>query len=422
MEPAPATSRSAAWRRLAVDALAALAIGVAAWWASCALVPPAGAALGFGTQWQVMSERPFDFYGQLPHRWLAPLLAWATGLGGASWVFFTRLLSVLLLAMVYLTCRRRGALAIDAALVVAAVAVISPNQMYKQVWVGYPDALAYALCFGKLLLARRPIAFWALFFLNLNNHELAVFLLPWLWYLRHEAGGSRKIDVVGASAALLAYGAFYLLVRAKAKALFTFDYFASHPLFPGGTFVVLALVLVHYTLAFGPQLAVLSWCVHSPAYRSERRQFLLVLAAIVGIFCIAFDWTRHCHLLVVPLVLAAQRFLQAGRRLLFVLLVAVGAVAMAFVWPWSMQIAIVTPMYDAALTSGVVQVREVDGMLDFTFGPLRTAVFGWLPMVATRLLLVLAVLAAIWGVGFVLARWRKRSGATPAAGAVASPR
>lgn len=417
MEPAPATSRSAAWRRLAIDALAALAIGAAAWWASCALVPPAAAALGFGSQWQVMSERPFDFYGQLPHRWLAPLLAWVMGLGGDSWVHFTRGLSVLLLAMVYLTCRRRGALAIDAALVVVAVAVISPNQMYKQVWVGYPDALAYALCFGNLLLAGRPIAFWALFFLNLNNHELAVFLLPWLWYLRHEAGGIRKVDFVGASAALLAYGAFYLLVRAKAKALFTIDYFASHPLFPGGTFVVLALVLVHYTLAFGPQLAVLSWCVHSPAYRSERRQFLLVLAAIVGIFCIAFDWTRHCHLLVVPLVLAAQRFLQAGLRWWFVALVAVGLMAMELVQPWSLQIAIVRPMFDAAMASGVVQVRDLNGMPDFTFGPLRAAVFGWLPMVASTLLPVLVVLAAIWGLGLGLARWRKRRGAPPAAGA-----
>lgn len=401
---------------MATDLLLAIAIGAIAYLGSCLLVPPDATSKGFGIQWEMMSQDPFGLVGQLPQRILAPLLGWLSGCGGPpNYVPFTRGLAVFFLATICFFARRRGANWLDAALLVGAVALTSPIQMYKWHWVGYSDPLQYALCFWMLLASKRSAPlFWGLYLLNLLTHELALFLLPWFWFVRRDAGASLRADVVGAMLSVGAYLGFYQWVKATAQQqAYSADYFLSHPLFPGGSVVVLALAAVHWVVAFGPILAVIAWHQHRPEFGRERRHLWLVLAGIVVIFCIAFDWNRHSNLIVLPLVLAGLRFLAAGHRVAFVALAALGAVLMAQTkWnPWPPVSWPTHTVVDPAIQNGVV-ILLPDG--SYGFGPLRAALQGWLPVVWPTLAAIGGIGAAIWGFGWFLAR--RRNGASALGG------
>ncbi|MEO6596754.1 MAG: hypothetical protein ABIP94_18560 [Planctomycetota bacterium] len=380
----------------------ALAVGTAAYLLSCWLVPPGTTTSGFGEQWQYMSADPLGLLGQLPHRILGPLLAYVFGMGGGlRYVYFVRGLAVLMLAVVFLYCRQQKSRAIDAALVTCAVAVTAPVQMYKLHWVGYTDPLCYALFFVMAMAARHTVVFWSLFFLNLLNHELALFFLPWLWFLRREAGGSWRADALGAGAALVLYAAFYYYVKAHAaQQLFSADYFLSHPLFPGGTFAVWALALVQWTVAYGPLLAVLAWHQHRSTIRRDRWHFWLVFGGILAVFCIAFDWQRHTNLIVLPFALASVRFLAAGHRLAYAGLGLV-SVLLFLRWPaWGGSDWPTNQLWPPLFESRLVFAKG----LDYDFGGVREFALGWVPLVWPILLSVYAILAGIWLVGFWFAR------------------
>ncbi|HEB53762.1 MAG TPA: hypothetical protein ENI87_10970, partial [bacterium] len=288
-------------QRFAVEALLALAIGWALYQVSCWLVP-AGPMTGngFDIDWQRMSADPFALPGRFPHRILAPFLAWATGWGGDGYLEFTHGLHVLLLASTaFVTLRLRGSL-LDAVLVAAMVAITAPTQLYKLHWVGYTDPICYSLFLWMIVAVRNPYVFWSLFLVDLMNHELAGFLLPWLWFLRRRTDGRWRLDLVLAGLACAIYLGFYLFVKSQAAQLFSSDYFLSHPLFPGGTFVVWNLAAVHLTTTFGPMLAMLAWHQHHRRAGAERWHLWLVLLGVATIFCIAFDWARHSNLLLLP--------------------------------------------------------------------------------------------------------------------------
>lgn len=394
----------AAWRDLAF----ALLVGLGAYALSCALVWPLDTLPIFSANWQKMSVDPFALLGDFPHRLLTPLLAWLCGCRGEpGFLWFVRGVTVLMLATACLFARRRGATPLDAVLVAVAVAVISPVQIYKLHWVGYVDATTYTLLLWMLLVAHRPGVFWSLFFAALLNHELAAFLLPWAWFVRRQHDDRRRIDVLGAAAALGLYTAFYFYVRAAAPSqLYNIDFFTRYPLFPGGTFATLVVALVHWVVAFGPVLAVLGWFHHAPATRGERGHLWWCLLGILVIFCIAWDWARHTNLLVVPLVVASTRFLVAGHRWLFVALVVSGVGLMLRWSPWP---TVSWPTSEFAsvpllVGTGVVVGNETVGI---GFGPLSAATTRWLPAVWPALWPILLIAAAIWTTGFFIARVRK---------------
>lgn len=394
-----------------LDAVVAVVVGVAAYFFSCVLVPSDAVAKGFGVQWELVSADPFAFPGELPQRFLAPLLSWLVGFRGApDWVLFTRGLSILFLATVFFFCRRRGSAWIDASLITVAVALISPVQIYKQNWVGYSDDLTYAICFGMLLAARRSGVFWSLYFLALLNHEASAFLLPWAWFVRRAEDARWRADAIGASLAIALYAAFYLYVKAVApNQLFSSDYFAKHPLFPGGAFVAWCLVVTHWTLAFGPVLAVLGWHQFAKPRDPERKQLWWLLLGIGVIYCIAYDWSRHSNLVVIPLVIASIAFLRSGQRVVFVALVAVGAVLMQIWSPWPVGSWPTSELIDRepnflANVGVIVPVTTPDNRLAIGFGPLSAALGNWLPRVWPALTCFVAGLAAILAAGAWFAR------------------
>lgn len=396
-----AVGASPLWREL----LLALVVASVCYAISCLLVAPGQTAVTFGAQWQEMSKAPFALSGEFPQRILGPLLAHGLGLGGPKFLLFARGLGVLLLATICVYCRRRGASVLDAVLVVAAIAVTAAVQMYKQNWVGFIDPLTYTLFFAALLASARPVVFWLLFFANLLNHELAVFLLPWLWFVRRQAGGSWRADVAGAGLAIAAYGAFYLWVRAAAPLQkYNAGYFFEYPMFPGGTVVIVTLAMVHLVHAFGPVLAILGWQVHTRTPGRERVHTSLVVAGILAIFCIAWDWSRHSNLVILPLVMASLRFLQAGHRLAFVALVGLGVALMAWISPWPLGAWPTSVLADPVMLFRTGAAVSHPVTLEPMGGPLARVFGGWLPEVWPTLWPILAIGAAIWLVGYLLAR------------------
>lgn len=389
------TSLVQRFRPALVEGLFALAVALLVYGVSCALVWPKPENVGFGTEWQRMSIDPFELKGLFPHRILSPLFAWAVGMGGPHHVVFMRGMHVVMLALVCLYARRLGTARFDAALVVLAIGVTAPVQMYKWHWVGYCDPLSYSLFLIAAMCVRHTAVFWILLLLNLTTHELAVFLVPWLWFLRRQQGASWRVDLAWLGGVLATYAGFYLFVRANAvQHTYSYDFFVENPLLPWGAVAIWAMTLTHWMLAFGPVLAVLAWHQHTAANGRERWQLWLVIAGIIGILGIAFDWMRHGNLLLLPFVLASARFLQAGHRIAYALLVAASTAMLWFHPPWDAGGEPTRTLWEQIKTL-VIAPQPTDFFRVIT---------DWIPAVWPTLLWVYALLAAVWVVGFAIAR------------------
>lgn len=385
-------------RRAVAEGIVAFLVAGFAYFVSCLFLWPAEANKGFGEEWQAMSADPFSWPGRFPHRIFAPLLAWFTGMGGPDYVRFVRALHVLMLACVFLWARRLGTKRFDCGLIVLAVAVTAPVQMYKIHWVGYSDPLAYSLFMIGAMCARRTAVFWLLFLANLLTHELALFLLPWLWFLRRQVDASPRADAAWIAGVGACYAAYYLAVKSVARQVFSYEYFlVVDPLLPWGPIAVWCLMLTHWLLAFGPVLAVIAWHWHTPSHGRERWQLWLVVAGILAILALAFDWMRHANLIVLPFVLASARFLKAGGRIAYAALLAVSALMLWLHPPWD---AGGEPTRTLWIRIGELVIAPQPK--DFS-----RVITEWLPAVWPTLLWVYTLLGLVWLLGFGMARWRR---------------
>ncbi|MCY2958294.1 MAG: hypothetical protein NT107_14815 [Planctomycetota bacterium] len=377
------------------DALLAAVVGTALYFLTCLWLPYGPAPkVGFPEQWALMAKDPFGLVGQFPHRLLAPLLAWCLFLGNDFYTF-ARAVSVLLLAVVFLFCRSRGSKPIDALLVTLAIAVSGAVQMYKmpppRQWGGYPDALTFSLLLLCVIAVRHSAVFWGLFFVNLCNHEVAMFVLPWLLFVRREQGARFSNDLLYLGIVLGAYAALRIYIGAHASAaVYTVDYFKndSQRMFPCGTFWLAILVLAYWLVAFGPLLIVLAWHQSTRANGRERMQLWLMVGGILAVFVFAYDFSRHGNLLLIPIVLASVRFLAAEQRHrgLFVLLILVLAASFFYTDP-----VVVQHFMDATLSCLVP--------LDYS-----KAITCALPKTWLAVLACVATALCLWAIGMRLAR------------------
>lgn len=323
LDASRAGSGSGAFRRIE-EALLAMSAGVVAYLASCLVEPARSTPHGFGLQWRDMSEQPFEFLGQLPHRMLTPLLAHFVGLDGDSFTDFTRLSGAVMLALVCYVCRVRGSAWIDAFVITLAIAFTGAIQIYKRGMIGYCDNVGFSLFALGWLCRRRGFVFWPLYFLNLVNHDMAAFFLPWMWFLRREAGALRRWDALGAGTVLFVYYLFRLYV-AKHAATWEYDegYFLANCFLPFHFVWIWFLAGCHLLLQFGPMLTLLLW--HSWQERPERERLgtALMLLGMGGVFCFAYDVHRHSNLIFLPIVFASTRFLVDLRsRVVYLFLIA----------------------------------------------------------------------------------------------------
>jgi hypothetical protein len=399
-------------KRVASDLLLAIAFGWFAYVVSCWLVAPHLVPVTFGTQWQTMSEDPFKLFGQFPHRILVPVLAWMFGQGGEGYLGFTHVLHMAMLAATFFACRRFQGAVLDAVLVTLAIAITAPVQMYKVHWVGFADPACYTLFLLMLVAARNPYVLWSLFLINLFNHEMAAFFLPWLWFLRRRQDRRWRLDAICAAAAIAIYAGFYFYVKGAAQQTYSVDYFMANPLFPGGTFVVWNLAAVHWIVAFGPVLALLAWHQHRKGTGGDRWHLWLVLLCILTVFCIAFDWARHSNLLLLPLVIASVAFLASGNKSRIIYAVLLVLSAFLFWWkpPWAADAWPTKLLANLPLlvTTEVVHLTPPPAEFE-SFGTLEASLQKWLPAIWKPLAVIYAIGISIWCAGWAYARHQNRA-------------
>lgn len=317
-----------------VEFAMAFAVGVLAYLVSFVIKPQVMVPNNFGTFWQQMSVAPFAFVGDFPHRMLGPLIAHYLGMGGPLWVPFTQLTSVVFLCVVFRVARWRGAEAIDAVLITFAIALTGAVQSYKSGMVGYVDNLGYTITLCIWMSARRPWLFWPLLLIDLVNHEMVGFFLPWFLWLRRQAGGRIRTDVIGMVVVFGLYYAYRKYVGAHAPAWrYDADYFQKH-LFLPFTFVYLwFLAAVHQLQMYGPMLVVVIWHALRMRPDFERMHTLLIVGGFLTIFFVAYDVSRHSNMIFIPMLIASVRFLGTRRsRFAYVALIGAAAGLSDYAW------------------------------------------------------------------------------------------
>ncbi len=308
-----------------VELAMALSVGLVTYLVSYVVAPQVMQPNNFGEMWQNMSRAPFAFVGDFPHRLLGPLIAHYVGMGGALWVPFTQITAVVFLCLVFRVARWRGSEVVDAVLITFAVALTGAIQIYKAEMRGYVDNLGYSLTLLTWMSARRTLVFWPLILLNLTNHEMVGFFLPWFLFLRRQAGTSIRADIVGLVVVLGLYVAFRKYVGAHAPAwLYDGDYFLDHLFLPFSFVWLWLLAAIHQLQMFGPILAIVLWHAWRMQPNYERMHTLLIVGGFMTIFFVAYDVNRHSNMIFIPLLVASARFLGT-RRSRFAYLALLGA-------------------------------------------------------------------------------------------------
>jgi hypothetical protein len=284
-------------------------------------------------RYEALSVDPFA-RSDYSHRILAPLLAHVLQLDGERFRVFTLGCSVLLLAGIYVYCRRAGVAAAGSVLVVLAFA-ITRTVGNSSLLPGLTDTLCYLLLLCALMSLARSFAFWAFFVLNLLNHEQIAFLLPWLLYLRHAAGAAPlRADAAVGLVVLGLYAALRQSLGAGVAALHVaytirppLDYLAEY-----------GMVWWFLWTSFGFLLALL--VAYGASGRRERTSALLCLACSAATYVMAWDPYRYIHLAFGVFLIAAVRFLGEPGRLRWFAALLAGNVLLFFASRWIMDLAI----------------------------------------------------------------------------------
>ena len=157
---------------------------------------------------------------------------------------------------------------------------------------------------------------------------------------------------------------------------------------------------------------MLAWHQHGRPARGERWHLWLVSLGVLVIFYIAFDWARHSNLLMLPLVIAAARFVREGPRhqAVFAGLLALTWGLFELVPPWS------STAWPTNLLANPIVLTETgllvigQGEFEIGFGTLGDALGRWLPRVWPVLAAVHGLGVGIWAAGWGLTRLRASRG------------
>jgi len=299
-----------------LDPCFAAAAGALLWVGANALVPAAAAPFpGHGERFATMATDPLAFGGAFPHRVLWPLLARGAAACGLDVVGFSALCNGLLLAVVCHVVRARAGRAVDALLAGAAIAV-SGGVLVYQTMACFSDPLNLALLLLAAHWAARPWRLWACALLGALSHELMLFFLPWMFWLRLRHGGSLRSDgYIGAAVVVAAYGGWRLFVAAQAPpGGYGAGYYVENNFWAPWLLPALgALWLLVTVVEFGPLLAVVAagWRTGAAAV-GGRVGIALFVGGVPPLLWFAYDVMRFAALLAVPLTLCAADLLRAG--------------------------------------------------------------------------------------------------------------
>jgi hypothetical protein len=320
-----------------LDPCLAAAAGAMLWAGANALVPAATAPFpGHGERFAAMAANPLAFDGAFPHRVLWPLLARGASACGLDVVGFSALCNGLLLAVVFHVVRARAGRAVDGLLAGAAVAV-SGGVLVYQTMACFSDPSNLALLLLAAHWAARPWRLWACALLGALSHELMLFFVPWLFWLRLRHGGSLRGDgCIGAALVVAAYAGWRWFVHAQAPAGgYDAAYYVANNFWAPWLLPALgALWLLVTVVEFGPLLAVVAagWRAGAMAV-GGRVGLALFVAGVLPLMWFAYDVMRFAALFAVPLTLCAADLLRAGGgRARAALAALVVAAAATYVW------------------------------------------------------------------------------------------
>jgi hypothetical protein len=295
---------------VATGAAVVLLLIVAEW-----MMPLAKAPFpGHGERFAAMAAAPFAFAGEFPHRVLWPALAHALGWFGISPVGATRVGSGILLWAVYRLARSRGLSLGDARLLTAGVAVSGPVLMY-QTMTCFSDSLNLAILVLQMRYAHRPALFWSLLFVGALSHELALFFVPWLIWLRRQHGARFADSLLALLGVGAAYAAFRLWVQSHGGGSYGFAYYFENMIWvPWGLPALWAMWLLITLVEFGPLLVCLGGSVLRPAVDlGGRTGAWLYIACMLPLMVLAYDVMRFATFWLVPVLIGAVALLQAPR-------------------------------------------------------------------------------------------------------------
>ncbi|MSR40099.1 MAG: hypothetical protein EXS02_14850 [Planctomycetes bacterium] len=402
--------------------LLAVCVGGLCYFVTEWFVPPSLDCFSYGKDYQALSADPLALGGQLPHRILGPALAFALGLGGPMYPQFMRLCGALLLMTVFWFCGRRGSF-IDALLITIGVAVTGALQTYRSV-VGFPDQLSFAMLLLAVAAVRRPVLFFGINFLSLCNHEVLLFLVPWLLWHRRLAGARFWQDLIGLSVIGALYVAFRFFISMHvAQATLDANWYAGKSLFPLGTLWLWLLSFGYWVIDFGPMLAIVAFAAFSRSH-GQRIALLLFVGGIFAIYSVVYvyDFFRFGSALCVPLVLASICFLQPmqdrtefalredegvfWRRLFYLALIVGTAFACAAWHPGAGNILLRPEGYALAFDMDRITLMccvDEAGNLDF-----KKAFTCVVPKIWPQLAMLSAELIALTALGGLLARFAPR--------------
>ncbi|MBL8729151.1 MAG: hypothetical protein JNM25_12010 [Planctomycetes bacterium] len=268
---------------------------------------------GHGEYFAQQSVDPWSLQGKFPQRILWPALAHLCGLGGARSPIFSQLSSGVLLAVVFWFCRRRGAAAVDALLVTAAVGLTGAVQLY-QVMSCHSDTWNWILMLLLVHHVARRFVFWPLVLLAALSHEMIFFFAPWLVYLRWRE--TRRLLPEVAALALCAglYQVWRMVVKSYGAApSFDVHYYLENHWLPWGTLGLWLLLVLLLLIEFGPMLVVVVWGWRENGFGWGRWGPWLYGGCVLSLMGFAYDVPRFACYAFLPLVLASIPMLARPR-------------------------------------------------------------------------------------------------------------
>ena len=287
--------RTGPWRTGLVVATAAMLL-------ACIYVRPTVQTTWAGRLLADLARDPFPVgvSNVLGFRILTPLISYIVGLRGEGIVITNLFFVWLLLVIVYPQLRSARVSPYYAALGTLALVLSAPNLTVIYYSEGN-DALAHLLLAVAYFQRRRAWGLWGCFALSLFNREAALFMLPWLMYLRLRERGWGTAYVFELLAALVPCFVGYMLFRDWMGGRIHVQQDLGHYLGP-----ILNYPLEIWRLTFGYQwlgwLSVFKsmWIVPAFAFVWSRRSHdvawrnssLILVVCVYAQFFLAWDATR----------------------------------------------------------------------------------------------------------------------------------
>ena len=149
--------------------------------------PPQWQPIFHGETFSKMSEAPWVLSSEswVQYRILSPILGYLIFLRGNNFVWFMLLIAVGFLSLIYLLARKKNLQPLEA-IGISALMSFSTPLLFLLHFPGYTDLTTYIFILLLMMYHQKKTLCYLLFGVALFNHEIILFLVPWLVFLLNE--------------------------------------------------------------------------------------------------------------------------------------------------------------------------------------------------------------------------------------------